>query len=587
MARGISIRIDGTTSLSERTLTITVNLMLSGGVPGPSANSRTLINAATLTTWSDSGLVDGVRPETTITDGPSGTITDINVTFIFTGSDNVTPVESLIYASRLDPLEPNFSAFSSLTSRSYSDLTPGDYTFHVKARDEAGNEDFSPASQSFTVSPNTLLIANFMNGNTALFKSRVYLWNPSAIDGEVTVRVFTLSVRGEIPQELTITPFPLGSLGAKASLNIKLAEDILIPLFIPTPYITNGGNLTLEFTIGAPGVRGAAQVFDNSVTLGFGTYPLQEVPFTPSASPTVLVANFVNGDTDLFKSRVYLWNPSASAGNVSVRVFTLDPTGLSILLGQFNLGSLGPESALNIKLAEDILDPLPGVTTPYTTNDGDLILEFTIQAAGVRGAAQVFDNSVSVAFGTYPLQEVPSTPSASPTVLVANFMNGNTDVHKSRIYLWNPSASVGDVSVRVFTLEPTGFSNLLGTVDLGSLEPESALNIKLAENILDDPLSGVTTPYLANGGNLTLEFTITAADVRGAAQVFDNSVTLAFGVYPLQEVPSTPSASPTVLVANFMNGNTDFFKSRVYLWNPSASVGNVSVRVFTLEPTGF
>ena len=41
----------------------------------------------------------------------------------------------------------------------------------------------------------------------------------------------------------------------------------------------------------------------------------------------------------------------------------------------------------------------------------------------------------------------------------------------------------------------------------------------------------------------------------------------------------------TVLVANFMNGNTDFFKSRVYLWNPSTSAGTVTVRVFTLPRT--
>jgi len=444
-------------------------------------------------------------------------------------------------------------------------------------------DDFSFTAGQAQSGESTTLIANFMNGNTDLFKSRVYLWNPSANPGDVSVRVFTLEPTG---LSTLLGTVELGSLGVKASRNIKLAEDILGPLpGVTTPYLANGGNLNLEFTITAADVRGAAQVFDNSVTLGFGTYPLQKIPPTLCPSSTVLLANFMNGNTDLFKSRVYLWNPSTSPGNVSVRVFTLGPTGASTLLGTVELGNLEPESALNVKLAEAILDSLPGVTTPYTADDGDLILEFTIGAAGVRGTAQVFDNSVSVAFGTYPLQEIPSTPGASSTVLVANIMNGNTSFLKSRVYLWNPSTSPGDVSVRVFTLEPTGFSTLLGMADLGSLEPESALNVKLAEDILD-PLSGVTTPYLANGGNLTLEFTITAADVRGAAQVFDNSLTLAFGVYPLQEVPPTPGPSPTVLLANFMNGNTDFFKSRVYLWNPSASAGDVSVRVYTLEPTG-
>ncbi len=77
-------------------------------------------------------------------------------------------------------------------------------------------------------------------------------------------------------QELTATPLSLGSLGAKSARNVKLAEDILTPLGITTPYTTDGGNLTLEFTIQAADVRGAAQVFSSS--FAFGTYTLSEVP---------------------------------------------------------------------------------------------------------------------------------------------------------------------------------------------------------------------------------------------------------------------------------------------------------------------
>ena len=97
-----------------------------------------------------------------------------------------------------------------------------------------------------------------------------------------------------------------------------------------------------------------------------------------------------------------------------------------------DLGTLGARSALNLKLAEDILTPR-GITLPYTDNDGDLTLEFTTAGAKARGATQVF--SSSLAFGTNPLQEIPSTSSGSPTVLVANFMNGNTDAFNSRVYL--------------------------------------------------------------------------------------------------------------------------------------------------------
>ena len=112
-----------------------------------------------------------------------------------------------------------------------------------------------------------------MNGNNAAFNSRVYLWNPSPYFGEVTVRVFTLPVAGGMPQELTGTPLLLGTLQGESARNIRLAEDILAVLGIPLPYTNDGGNLILEFTIGAPGVRGASQVFTSS--LGFGTYLLQ------------------------------------------------------------------------------------------------------------------------------------------------------------------------------------------------------------------------------------------------------------------------------------------------------------------------
>ena len=447
----------------------------------------------------------------------------------------------------------------------------------VRKLTPVGGSDTPPAGTE------SILLANFVNGNTDAFNSRVYLWNPSGSSGDVTVRVFTLPLTGGLAQELTTAPLNLGTLGAKSALNVKVAEDILAPLGITLPYTNNEGDLTLEFTIEVADVRGATQVFSSS--LAFGTHPLQEIPSTSSGSPTVLVANFMNGNTDAFNSRAHLFNPSDSDGNVTVRVFTLplsDGTAQELTGPPLDLGTLEARSALNIKLAEDILTPL-GITTPYTTDGGNLTLEFTIQAADVRGAAQVF--SSSFAFGVYPLQEIPSTSSGSPTVLVANFMNGNSDAFSSRAYLFNPSDSDGNVTVRVFTLPlTTGIARELTgpPLDLGTLEARSALNLKLVEDILI-PL-GIALPYTTDGGNLTLEFTIQAADVRGTAQVFSSS--FAFGTYPLQQLPLVSVGTPTGLVANFMNGNNAAFNSRVYLWNPSESSGDVTVRVFTLPLTG-
>ena len=157
----------------------------------------------------------------------------------------------------------------------------------------------------------------------------------------------------------------------------------------------------------------AAQVFSSS--FGFGVYPLQQIPSTSAGSPTVLVANFMNGNSDAFSARVYLWNPSASAGDLTVRVFSLPlSSGMAqeLTTTPFNLGSLGAQSARNVKLVEDILMPL-SITTPYVTDGGNLTLEFTIQAADVVGAAQVF--SPSFAFGTYVIQDPPAQSSGGGT----------------------------------------------------------------------------------------------------------------------------------------------------------------------------
>jgi glucose/arabinose dehydrogenase len=114
---------------------------------------------------------DTVAPDTTITGGPTGTITTGNATFTWTGSDNVTPEANLVYAYRLDPLEPAFSAFGPATTKNYTNLANGSYTFHVKARDQAGNEDASPATRAFTVGAGTggseIVIDNGQVGTSA------------------------------------------------------------------------------------------------------------------------------------------------------------------------------------------------------------------------------------------------------------------------------------------------------------------------------------------------------------------------------------------------------------------------------------
>ncbi|MDY6965591.1 MAG: S8 family serine peptidase [Halobacteriota archaeon] len=100
-----------------------------------------------LVTWSFT--VDTEAPQTNIASGPSGTIDHNDVTFEWGGSDNATQSSQLVYSYKLGD---SWSGWTSETSRSYNDLSNGDYTFEIKAKDLANNVDETPAKRSFRVS---------------------------------------------------------------------------------------------------------------------------------------------------------------------------------------------------------------------------------------------------------------------------------------------------------------------------------------------------------------------------------------------------------------------------------------------------
>jgi len=56
-----------------------------------------------------------------------------------------------VYSYKLEGYDTSWSAWTSATSKSYTDLPNGAYTFKVKAKDLADNEDPTPAERVFTV----------------------------------------------------------------------------------------------------------------------------------------------------------------------------------------------------------------------------------------------------------------------------------------------------------------------------------------------------------------------------------------------------------------------------------------------------
>ncbi|MGZ4276118.1 MAG: Ig-like domain-containing protein [Solirubrobacteraceae bacterium] len=90
--------------------------------------------------------IDTHAPDTTLTSGPSGATPDSAATFAFGGADPA-PGTALHYLCKLDGA-PEQSCTSGV---SYSSLAAGAHTFSVTAVDAAGNQDATPATQSWTV----------------------------------------------------------------------------------------------------------------------------------------------------------------------------------------------------------------------------------------------------------------------------------------------------------------------------------------------------------------------------------------------------------------------------------------------------
>ncbi|HEX7255365.1 MAG TPA: right-handed parallel beta-helix repeat-containing protein [Gaiellaceae bacterium] len=95
-------------------------------------------------TWT---VLDVTAPETTITGQPEASTSATSASFTFTGSDDASAGADLAFECSLDG-----NAFGACTSpASYSGLAVGPHTFQVRAVDEAGNADASPASFGWTV----------------------------------------------------------------------------------------------------------------------------------------------------------------------------------------------------------------------------------------------------------------------------------------------------------------------------------------------------------------------------------------------------------------------------------------------------
>src|SRR5439155_296782 len=116
--------------------------------------------------------IDVTPPDTTISSGPSdgSSTTSTSASFDFEGLDNLTATGALSFECSLDG-----GAFSSCTSPVfYSGLSRTSHTFAVRAKDQAGNVDPTPATATWTITKITLVIATQLTATADVAGSFVY-----------------------------------------------------------------------------------------------------------------------------------------------------------------------------------------------------------------------------------------------------------------------------------------------------------------------------------------------------------------------------------------------------------------------------
>ena len=107
--------------------------------------------------WSFTTTGDVTPPETSIVSGVLPNPSDNTPTFSFSGSDDVSAKAKLQYSYQVDGAIllsdgwHHWSDYSGQTSVTLSSLSDGGHVFSVRAKDEAGNVDETPASYSWTV----------------------------------------------------------------------------------------------------------------------------------------------------------------------------------------------------------------------------------------------------------------------------------------------------------------------------------------------------------------------------------------------------------------------------------------------------
>ena len=153
-------------------------------------------------TYSDTIVLATIAPDTTITSSPANPSNSASATFTFTST-----IANSTFACNLDG-----AGYTACTSpKDYSGLSEGAHTFSVKAADQTGNSDLTPANFSWSISLlQSKLVFNGGTANCVIIGTDLSC-TVTATSGNVYALVLPLSTVPTVGNSITINIIENGS----------------------------------------------------------------------------------------------------------------------------------------------------------------------------------------------------------------------------------------------------------------------------------------------------------------------------------------------------------------------------------------
>ncbi len=310
-----------------------------------------------------SWTVAATPPDTSITSGPSGTVTSKSASFSFTSSGGTS------FECNLDG-----GSFSTCSSpQSYSSLGDGQHTFSVRAKDANGLLDPTPASRSWTIdttAPDTTLSGGPAQGSTVSATSATFSF--SSTDGTAT---FECSLEGGAFASCT-SPRTVSSLGNGSHTFSVRARDPVGNVDATPPSRTWTVDTTAPDTTlsGGPAegstVSATSATFSFSSTDGTATFEckLDSASFAACTSPDTVSGLRDGSHTFSVRARDPAGNVDASPPS---RTWTVDAIAPDTTLSGGPSGTVSATSA----------------TFSFSSTDGTATFECKLDSASFAACA--------------------------------------------------------------------------------------------------------------------------------------------------------------------------------------------------------